>query len=159
MEERKQECMKLGEYICYICGVNCHTEKRKRHVTLNNYKKLGIGEDEMVEAENRSICQTCWLSKVVKQSTKKCAAPGCKTSRRKINKLYYPPVDALHNDSKQRLLENIEIDENSRICQKCYHEVMSKRTELNHQPQKTPSKNATTDNPVTRENERREIGI
>ena len=87
MGERKPKSITFGVRICYICGVECHAEKRKRLVTMGNYKKLGIGDDEIMEAENRSICQTCWLLKVVKQSTKKCAAPDCTTSRRRLNKL------------------------------------------------------------------------
>lgn len=137
MNAKKRGCTTLGE--CYFCeDEECQSaEKDKRFVTLANYKTLGLDDDKIVEAENRFVCQACWLLKTVKPYTKRCAAPDCKTSRRKINKLYYPPVDSLDQDAKRRILENIGIEENSRICQKCYHKAMAKRKELNYQHQET----------------------
>jgi hypothetical protein len=132
--------------VCYFCETKeCQAKNRKRFVTLANYKQLGIDDDKIVEAENRLICQACWLSKTVKPYTKSCAAPDCTTSRRKINKLYYAPVDSLDQDGKRHILGNMRIEEDSRICQKCYHMVISKRKELANQNQETNRESIVVD--------------
>ena len=55
-----------------------------------------------------------------------CSTPGCSTSQRKISRLYKPPLASFSQEPGCEVLASFGLDENSRICKKCYHKVLGK---------------------------------
>ena len=116
-EERKDTC--------YFCKSKLRAYE-KRVIGPTNYKQFGIDNDKLEKANNQNICEACWLSKNRKLGRNTCSAPGCSTSQRQIGRLYKPPVASFSQEHRCEVLKSVGIDENSRICKKCYHKVLEK---------------------------------
>ena len=130
MSEREAKTI-LGN-ICYFCNTtpSVNNQQQSRNITVSNYKLLGINDENLIEAKTYIVCQECWISKTVRNYRRKCAVPNCTTSRRKLTKTYFPPVDSLSAEKKKVLLQNLNIMENDKICQKCYHKILAGRKSL-----------------------------
>ena len=112
--------------MCYFCQTKLRPGDDKRPISPNNYKKFGIDNDKPEETTNQNICQACRFSNNMKLGRNSCSAPGCSTSQHQIGRLYKPPLASFNQDLRCQVLEDVGIQENSKICKKCYHKVLAK---------------------------------
>ena len=104
---------------CIICSKIC-SEKEKRYISVNNYRQLGLTNEEYFLATNKRICASCRLLRGVPKSRKKCPIAHGNTPRKKLRLRELK----LNGKEENKVAQKFQVSNKEKVCQACLYKIM-----------------------------------
>ena len=107
---------------CFFCEKDVTRDKNVRRITENSYSRLGIIAVDLEKAKGCRISLQCWLSKTVRNRTKKkCSLASCTTSQKGLQsqRLCSLPLKNVDNELRQEVMNRFDVSGEEKACRKC----------------------------------------